>query len=190
MALFVYTKRLCRNSCCDVSAPGEPGRLCTPVHNRVHRRRPHIGRFGRRRLPGLARSRAQTVRFGVASASHRGDQVTGRQGGYRAERRALYVTVRDRARGPFTPLSRLPGSGRPRHEPAICQWICQWETWEIRDAGARRRDIVEISAGQEACEAELISTDQKAGGSEGWGFESLRARQLSPGAMRNSAPSV
>ena len=52
------------------------------------------------------------------------------------------------------------------------------------------RDILEISAGREACEAELISTDQKAGGSEGWGFESLRARQLSPGAMRNSAPSV
>jgi hypothetical protein len=80
------------------------------------------------RLPGPARSGAQTVRFGVASASHLGDQVTGRQGGFRAKGQARYVTVRDRSRLLFTPLSRLPGSGRPRHEPASCQWICQWET--------------------------------------------------------------
>jgi len=103
------------------------------------------------RLPGPARSWAQTVRFGVASASHLVDQVTGRQGGFRAEGQARYVTVRDRSRLPFTALSRLGGSGRSRHEPASCQWICQWETWEIRDTGAGY-------------------------GSEGWGFESLRAR--------------
>ena len=78
-------------------------------------------------------------------------------GGYRAKRQARYVTVGDRARDPFTALSRLPGSGRSQHEPASCQWICQWETWEIWDAGAGRRDVLEISAGREACEAELIS---------------------------------
>ena len=36
----------------------------------------------------------------------------------------------------------------------ICQWICQWETWEIGAAGAKRRQTWEASAGQEACEAE------------------------------------
>jgi hypothetical protein len=84
--------------------------------------------FARRRLPGLARSEAQTVRFDVASASHLGDQVTGKQGGYRAKRQALYVTVGGRARGPYTSPSRLPGSGRSQQEPASCRWICQWET--------------------------------------------------------------
>ena len=127
--------------------------LCPPHHRADPRTAAY---FGRRRRPGLARSGAQTVRFGVASASHLSDQVTDKKADIArsAERgTSLYVV----GRGPYAPLTRLPGSGRPQHEPASCQWICQWETWEIWDAGAGRRDVLEISAGREACEAELIS---------------------------------
>ena len=44
-------KKVARNCRCDASALAEYRRLCTPVHNRVHRKRPHFGRSGRRQ-PG------------------------------------------------------------------------------------------------------------------------------------------
>jgi hypothetical protein len=47
LALFVYMKRLPGNCRRDVSALAEHGRLCTPVHNRVHRQRTlftHVGK--------------------------------------------------------------------------------------------------------------------------------------------------
>ena len=43
MALFVYVKMLRSNCRCNVSALADHGRLCTPVHKRVHRQRPHFG---------------------------------------------------------------------------------------------------------------------------------------------------
>ena len=49
--------------------------------------------------------------FGARLAGHRGDQVSGSTSGYRVWRQAQCVTVRGRTRCPFTPVSRLPGSG-------------------------------------------------------------------------------
>ena len=51
LTLFVYTKTLHSNCRCDVRVLAEHGRLCTPVHKRVHRQRPLFGRSGRRQ-PG------------------------------------------------------------------------------------------------------------------------------------------
>jgi hypothetical protein len=60
------------------TTPIVPGATCGQVKIYAGAQRALIGRFARRRLPGLARSGTQTVRFGVASASHLGDQVTGK----------------------------------------------------------------------------------------------------------------
>ena len=46
-------------------------------------------------------------------------------GGYRVERQAQDVTVRGRARYPFTRLSKLFVPGTSLRKPASCQWICQ-----------------------------------------------------------------
>ncbi len=65
--------RLHSNCHCDVGALAEHGRLCTPVHTRVHRHRPHFGRIGRRSAAPAMRMAAEITPL-WRSMDGRGDE--------------------------------------------------------------------------------------------------------------------
>ena len=68
---------------------------------------------------------AQIDPIGTISVEIQHESASAHSGGYRVERQAQYVTVRDGTRYPFTRLSKLFVPGTSLRTLASCHWICQ-----------------------------------------------------------------